>query len=394
MSTSVQLSTRKSNRIRNLTPKAITNNLNFLVSSQQQEQQQQPIKSLKRSSEDNTSTIDLKKRKKSSTIEEEEAKEAANTDKIDPVEKLLSLTNMNNDFILDLDITEPNSPISDSIKNSSSISSNGSISSIIPTISSKRSSSLHSLKNCSYNYEDSEEDEDLEEDEEPIEIESVNFTQILQDNIRNYYKLKLQNQYKDSFTLLNNKNLNIYSGENLNVITKDSNNTTATQSSSSSSVPFFKNVNFGRFKEYSVEDFVTYGEEEEEKEEEKEEKELQEPKVEQPSIINAPIDSIEDEDPISTTVSPISSPTTSNISLTTSTNTTPATTSPMNSNLYIPKLNNNWFKNQQSLLSSSYNQSSSQSLNFDISNALKKHSLYTASEMVSTGNFMINDFYL
>ncbi|KAI5964130.1 uncharacterized protein KGF55_002072 [Candida pseudojiufengensis] len=383
---------RKSKRIRNLTPKAITNNLNFLVSSNNLEiiEQQQP---LKRASEDNTSNnSQLKKRKTSSTIEEEE--KLQDKDKIDPVEKLLSLTNINNDFILDLDINESNT----SINNHSSSISSDSISSVMSnTSSSKRSSSIQSLKNCAYSYEDSEASDEEYEDEEPIEIESVNFTQILNDNIRNYYKQKSQNQYKDSFTLLNNKN-NIYS-DNFNVITKDSlNQNTTNTTNNKSSVPFFKNVNFGRSKEYSIEDFVTYGDEEEQ------EKEIEPTTTATTTNKNIYFESEEDEDPISTTVSPISSPTTSNSNLSISTPPTLTTTTstpdsiyqiPLSSNLYIPKINNNWLKSQNSSINN--NTSQLQSLNesyFDLSNVLKKHSLITASEMVSTGNFMINDFYL
>ncbi|CAI5760059.1 unnamed protein product [Candida verbasci] len=237
-------SIRKSTRTRTPTPKASTN----------------------------LKTEEPSQKKRKLSIEEEE--KLISFDKIDPVEKLLSLTNINYDFLSDL-----------------------------------------------------ESETEVEEiyEEEPIQIASVNFTQILQDNIRQYYLKKLQNsQYKDSFALLNRKEEE--------VITKE-----AAKLPTTSEVPFFKNVNFSNNKkEYSIEDYFSYGEDEEK----------------------------ETEATTSEPESPISSPIASSTSL------------------YIPKINNRY-------TNSGYKYQ-------DVSRILNKNCIITgkASEMVSTGNFMINDFYL
>ncbi|EGW32184.1 uncharacterized protein SPAPADRAFT_61270 [Spathaspora passalidarum NRRL Y-27907] len=224
------------------------------------------------------------------------------TDKIDPVEKLLSLTSINNDFLVELE-----------------------------------SSSSE------------EEQEEEEEEEQHNEIASVNFTKILQDNIRNYYSRKLRmNQYKDSFALLNSHS------ESTTISTEP----ISPINSTNNSVPFFKNVNFGSSKEYTIDDYFSY----------------------------------DDEESTETATSPIASTSTSATS-------SPTTTA---SSLYIPKINQRFNYRQNHLNLASSNDygaapmTASPSYSQDIVNILNKRCILTgkASEMVSTGNFLINDFFL
>ncbi|RLV89945.1 hypothetical protein JA1_004918 [Spathaspora sp. JA1] len=219
------------------------------------------------------------------------------TDKIDPVEKLLSLTNMNNDFLVELESSS------------------------------------------------SEEEQEDEDEEQHNEIASVNFTKILQDNIRNYYSRKLRmNQYKDSFALLNSQSESTTNNSIAEPISPINN--------TNNSVPFFKNVNFGSSKEYTIDDYFSYDEDE----------------------------STESSSPIASTTS------------------TPTTSTPT---LYIPKINPR-FNYRQTFSSSEYNgissspMTASPSHSQDIVNILNKRCILTgkASEVVSTGNFLINDFFL
>ena len=133
----------------------------------------------------------------------------------------MSLTNVNQDFLLDW---EDNSHRNHHTSISSSSTSNNGITSG-SLISSNTSncgfsprsgyhSSSSSISSLFSQNEESEIDEyaydyESEDYEEPNEIESVNFTKIIQDNIRQYYvKRRLENQYKDSFALLNKQNHN------------------------------------------------------------------------------------------------------------------------------------------------------------------------------------------
>ncbi|KAG7662551.1 uncharacterized protein J8A68_003925 [[Candida] subhashii] len=282
-------SIRKSTRTRTLTVKAKTNT-NTAVTKQQVP-------------ETHVQDHDQHINKKRKITRETEAQEEQ-SDKIDPVEKLLSLTSTNNDFLSDLE---------------------------------------------------SSSEEEEEEEEYIREIASVNFTKILQDNIRNYYSRKLRmNQYDDTFALLN-KNTQQSETSQLNSTSEPS----SPKPSTRDEVPFFKNVNFGKSREYTIDDFFAYNDEEEE----------QEPK--------SPTEEI-------------SSPTTSSPTL------------------YIPKINQRFNYRQNHLnLASDYQANSpnnhsqmatgmSPSSSQDIFKILNKRCILTgrASEMVSTGNFLINDFFL
>lgn len=288
-------SIRKSTRTRTLTVKAKTNTKPAVSTKQPPPQQQS-----KRSNQDDQHVT--KKRKISKQMEQEEQQEQS--DKIDPVEKLLSLTSTNNDFLSDL--------------------------------------------------ESSSEGEE-EELEYIREIASVNFTKILQDNIRNYYSRKLRmNQYKDTFSLLNSQE----SQQQTDAIQSNTEASSKSIPSRKDEVPFFKNVNFGRSKEYTIDDFFAYNDEDEEEKQED---------------AKSPTDEA-------------SSPTTA----------TPS--------LYIPKINQRFNYRQNHLnfasdypsATSNMSTGMSPSDSQDIFKILNKRCILTgkASEMVSTGNFLINDFFL
>ncbi|CAK9441663.1 uncharacterized protein LODBEIA_P55310 [Lodderomyces beijingensis] len=264
--------------------------------------------------------------------------------------------------------------------------------------------------------DDDEEYEDEDEDDEPIEIESVDFTKILHDNIREYYRKKGQNQYKDSFALLNTKNQPVDLNE------EESRRAEEDCSRNVKQVPFFKNVNFGRSRDYTIEDFVNYDNEEEEAEEaeEAEKKENQSSQLAEipreignevsPASSASIAPEIDDEDPHSHSISPVSSPTASNSQVSLSVPSTAPSSTTTSPSLYIPKINNfgrySFYNNHHH---HHYHHHLNQPLSrvstpgtccgnddYFLSKALKKHSLYTgkAREMVSTGNFMLNDFLL
>lgn len=327
-----------------------------------------------------------KKRKISSIEEEEEA--AKLSDKIDPVEKLLSLTNVNQDFLLDW---EDNSHRNHHTSISSSSTSNNGITSgsLISSNTSNcgfsprsgyhsSSSSISSLFSQNEESEIDEYDYDYESEdyEEPNEIESVNFTKIIQDNIRQYYvKRRLENQYKDSFALLNKQNHNQDDEEEENPLLSSASPTSNRSIFKQCEVPFFKSVNFGnKPKEYTIEDYFQYDNAEEEEEEEKKEEEKED---ESKSVTTS-------EDNESNGVSPI---------------TTPKSTM---QSLYIPKINNNYRRlpmniiNHNNITTNSCNNNNNLNNLQDLSKILNKNSIITgnASEMISAGNFMLTDFYL
>ncbi|WLF80949.1 hypothetical protein PVL30_004743 [Lodderomyces elongisporus] len=480
--------TRMSNRLRKPTAKAITNNLQFLVnnSNKHSEQPEQPKEkeyesvkqcSSKRPSEETESLS--KKKKKKLCIEEDKTTSTSTSTSTskpncidDPVEKLLYLTNINNfDILTDLE---------SEVEEESRRRSFQSIDQLQDSCNSlpspyfsqgkknkrRHSKSLRQAAERNQGNEDEDDDEDEDEDqeseedeeeeeEEPLGIESVDFTKIIHDNIREYYRQKGQNQYKDSFALLNTNNrINYQDGLSRVGANEDGARKNAAPASQ---VPFFKSVNFNGLKEYSIEDFVNYGEDEEEQEHEQEQE--SEKKVEKDagsttgvcgfekksetispssstsslsSVFSCPknkLQDLDDEDPHS--ISPIASPETTkletntinfdctntcnkncnSVSVGTATTATTSSTTPSSSSssstLYIPKI-------KHTAAFSPFNRYSPFSFSFQarngfnsgcggasqhddyISKALKKHSLYTgkAREMVSTGNFMINDFFL
>ncbi|KAI5960014.1 hypothetical protein KGF57_001958 [Candida theae] len=400
---------RKSNRIRSLTAKASsTNNCSFLVP--QTNTNTTPRMHNKRPGDQNSHKLHTTKRRKRSYIEEEEALHSK--DKIDPVEKLLSLTSTNNDFLSVIESSSEEAKLQSQVQEQQSQQQlqQSQLPQPHPRYAYEPSKEEHEEEE-----EEEEEGSDIEEDEEePIGIASVNFTEILNDNIRRYYRNKLQNQYKDSFALLNNSRV-CDSLSRPPPPPPHSSHTSQSNSASTSSpsVPFFRSVNFGSpKKEYSVEDYLTYGDEEEERENELSggHSPKSVPPTSSSSTSTATLSSLmalsddeDQEDPHSQTVSPISSPSTTTSSLysaddaknnatTTTTTTTP--TSSFNWQLK-PKINFNYWRLRNN---ATYNGGCQNGFSFnggDVSNALKQHSLYTAtSEMVSTGNFMINDFYL
>ncbi|EMG46420.1 hypothetical protein G210_3332 [Candida maltosa Xu316] len=342
----VQPCLRKSKRTRTSTEKAkiIQTNTSKVIEKEQPTQQSIP------------------KKRKISNIEKEEYEKS---DKIDPVEKLLSLTNINQDFLSDLTKNIP-----------SNISSSNSTSCLnIQNIHNTSNNHHHNI-NITHNHknsicsnhsgyeEDDEgeefeeeiEEEEEEEEDEFVEIANVNFTKIIQDNIRQFYvNRRLQNQYHDTFSLLNQSSKPIQQTQ------PSTNNTTpSTTTSNNPDVPFFKSVNFGnKPREYTIDDYFSYSEATEE------EQQTKEPETSE------------------TDVSPITTPK-SNFQ-----------------SLYIPKINSNnhyhyHYNNDNSrdlLLRNTINNNNDEQ---DLSKILNKNSLINgkASEMVSSGNFMINDFFL
>ncbi|KAL6451242.1 hypothetical protein SBY92_002581 [Candida maltosa Xu316] len=313
----VQPCLRKSKRTRTSTEKAkiIQTNTSKVIEKEQPTQQSIP------------------KKRKISNIEKEEYEKS---DKIDPVEKLLSLTNINQDFLSDL---TKNIPSNISSSNSTSCLNIG-----------------YEEDDEGEEFEEEIEEEEEEEEDEFVEIANVNFTKIIQDNIRQFYvNRRLQNQYHDTFSLLNQSSKPIQQTQ------PSTNNTTpSTTTSNNPDVPFFKSVNFGnKPREYTIDDYFSYSEATEE------EQQTKEPETSE------------------TDVSPITTPK-SNFQ-----------------SLYIPKINSNnhyhyHYNNDNSrdlLLRNTINNNNDEQ---DLSKILNKNSLINgkASEMVSSGNFMINDFFL
>jgi hypothetical protein len=220
--------------------------------------------------------------------------------------------------------------------------------------------------------------DEYEDDEALIEIENVNFTQIIQENIRQFYvKRRLENQYKDTFSLLNNKDQ-----EEEEAVPTKSQQTQQSQQPISKpiEVPFFKNVNFGnKPKEYAIEDYFSYNDEEEED---------QGSLLESSSRNSLSVSSEEEYSDSSdeSDVSPITTPKSETQSL------------------YIPKINHHhhYYHCGLGMVNGAgqqyYQQRMDNVMNQeeDLSKILNKNSLINgkASEMVSTGNFMINDFFL
>ena len=466
--------TRMSNRLRKPTAKAITNNLQFLVNNsnkhseqpeQLKEKDNESVKqcSSKRPSEETEYLLE-KKKKKLCIEEDKTTSTSTSTSKPncidDPVEKLLYLTNINNfDILTDLE---------SEVEEESRRRSFQSIDQLQDSCNSlpspyfsqgkknkrRHSKSLRQAAERNQGNDDEDDDEESEEDEEeydeeeeePLGIESVDFTKIIHDNIREYYRQKGQNQYKDSFALLNTNNrINYQDGLSRVGANEDGARKNAAPASQ---VPFFKSVNFNGLKEYSIEDFVNYGEDEEEQDlEKKVEKQAGsatgvcgfEKKLETispssstsslSSVFSCPknkLQDLDDEDPHS--ISPIASPETTKLetntinfdctntcnnscnsgsSVGTATTATTSSSSSSSSTLYIPKIKHTAaFSPFNRYLPFSFSFQARNGFNSGcggasqhddyISKALKKHSLYTgkAREMVSTGNFMINDFFL
>ena len=165
----------------------------------------------------------------------------------------MSLTNVNQDFLLDW---EDNSHRNHHTSISSSSTSNNGITSgsLISSNTSNcgfsprsgyhsSSSSISSLFSQNEESEIDEYDYDYESEdyEEPNEIESVNFTKIIQDNIRQYYvKRRLENQYKDSFALLNKQNHNQDDEEEENPLLSSASPTSNRSIFKQCEVPFLK----------------------------------------------------------------------------------------------------------------------------------------------------------
>ncbi|ODV81450.1 uncharacterized protein CANTADRAFT_24393 [Suhomyces tanzawaensis NRRL Y-17324] len=244
-----------------------------------------------------------------------QAPEEVNSDKIDPVEKLLSLTNVNND-ILNLDEEETNASVNNE--------------------------QLQSSNPISF-----------------TELKSLNFTKILNDNIRSYYAnfrktpLEVYNDHS-SFALLNSSSRK---PTNHDIVPNPPSPSTPTFTHNPN-VPFFKNVNFNsnsksNGESYTFDDYFSYGEEE---------------KV--PSVPAAP--------------------------------STSDGFSKVNN-----KMRFHYRQNHNNLNLSDFTSCSSSALNassysvadgdsHDIFKILNKRSILSgkASEMVSTGTFLINDFFL
>lgn len=203
-------SIRKSTRVRTLTPKMRT-----CLSDSTNKQAIDSARSKRSRSED----LPIKRRR---IVDEED-----NSDKIDPVEKLLSLPNLNNDILLDL------------------------------------------AEEASERDED-EEDEEEDEDETRNELVPPNFTKILHDNIRSYYSnfrkspIEIYND-NSSFAFLNKKEepdvSNFSSRSNSNAATA-SLTTPLSPQTPTSNVPFFRNVNFSGSSrsDYTIDDYFSYDE--------------------------------------------------------------------------------------------------------------------------------------
>ncbi|ABN67125.2 predicted protein [Scheffersomyces stipitis CBS 6054] len=253
-------SIRKSTRVRTLTPKMRT----YSARSKRSRSEDSPIKRRR-------------------IVDEED-----NSDKIDPVEKLLSLPNLNND-ILDED----------------------------------------------------EEDEEEDEDETRNELVPPNFTKILHDNIRSYYSnfrkspIEIYND-NSSFAFLNKKE-------------------EPDQRCHCYNVPFFRNVNFSGSSrsDYTIDDYFSY-------------------------------DELTDND-TEESLSPTDKPGVKEVSPATST-----------SSVYFPDSFNNKMSFHYRHNHSNLNLSDGFDSGADIFKYLNKRSVLSgkASEMVGTGKFLINDFFL
>ncbi|KAK6457087.1 uncharacterized protein RJT20DRAFT_127223 [Scheffersomyces xylosifermentans] len=236
-------SLRKSTRVRTLTPKvraclSDTTNKKQLATSA-------PI-AKRTASEAHDDSNNLKKRR---VVVEE-----VNSDKIDPVEKLLSLTNLNNDILNEL--------VNDNSLNISNTNQQDASDNIDEDVDEDE-------------YEDDDIDEDDEDNDQPSskknQLTSLNFTKILQDNIRSYYSkfrkspIEIYND-NSSFALLNKNEANnnsIYNNSNASTIASASNSTPQSpQTPSTSEVPFFRNVNFSGSSrsDYTFDDYFSYDE--------------------------------------------------------------------------------------------------------------------------------------
>lgn len=180
---------------------------------------------------------------------------AVEDDKIDPVEKLLCLTNLNNDILFDLETdesgSEPNSPRS-LTASSSSVSTDASASSEF------EDSPLHS----------------------PYPNMELDFSKVIKDNLRSYYlsayksPIEIHND-NSSFSILNKKSNQHASGADASL---------PSQTTKGREVPFFKNVNFNKPKfGNSIEDYLFYDDDE---------------------SANSPTDLEQEEMPLSTTFMP------------------------------------------------------------------------------------------
>lgn len=160
---------------------------------------------------------------------------ALEDDKIDPVEKLLCLTNFNNDILFDLDAddsaSEPASPRSLTASSSSSVSSDAS---------------------ASFEYEDSP-------SYSPYPNMELDFSKVINDNLRSYYlsacksPMEIHND-NSSFSILNKKTQQNANGETGLLLATPM----------SREVPFFKNVNFNPVPKFgnSIDDYLHYDDDE------------------------------------------------------------------------------------------------------------------------------------
>ncbi|KAK6197373.1 uncharacterized protein RJT21DRAFT_116309 [Scheffersomyces amazonensis] len=436
-------SIRKSNRVRTLTAKVRdtlpqqSNSINTITNANIEYGKKRTIQNTENEGNyiDNDNT---KKRKL--MITEPIQRQQPQDDKIDPVEKLLSLTNINNDFLLDLDldsdyvVSSPEDPMDDGEE-----------------------------------YEDEDDEEDYEDNDHiqsQENIPQVNFTKILHDNIRQYCssvkRSPIEIYSNSSFAFLNRPSVSAstqqikqsqveahqYShhhshashhsiqahNDSITSITGSSvmiaspltpATTTAPSTPIQSEVPFFRTVNFSgpskkqqqqrlQKKFDSFEEYFSYDQNVE--------------KAVEPTV---PINNnsstkeyyyVDDDEYISPTdkpepkqLVPASQDLQSTVEATTNDNESPLSTPTLTSN----KMSFHWRQNHNNLNlalndfskngQSANNARAVNSLstnqqqflmmdqqNEDIFKILNKHSVFTgkASEMISTSNFLINDFFI
>lgn len=293
-------STRKSSRVRTLTAK-----VRELLPPQ-------PTNTLSGSLDYTASEAPLKKRKLTET-----PCTAPASDKIDPVEKLLSLTNTNNDILLDLEGYEDDYE--------------GDLESQDASKDARLSRGVQNSKNSI----------------------SLNFTKILNDNLRSYYSnfkrcpIEIYND-NSSFSILNRKKEEPVSHQQA--------------AASNQAVPFFRNVNFNpkNPSAYTFDQYLEYDEDDDAAEDDvnttSTESETEE------HVDEGPKGAIHIEKPLPT--------------------------------LAHNKMSFHYRHNDN--LNLSVNGAKSNSDPQDVFKILNKRSILNgrASEMVSTGNFLINDFFL
>lgn len=246
------------------------------------------------------------------------------SNKIDPVEKLLSLTNINTDFLTSLE-------------------------------------EVH---------------HEEEEQGKSNELMPLNFTKILNDSIRRYYANAKRNNmaiYNENFALLNSRERSL---------AHDLVDTPELSFTHSPPAPFFKNVNFNsvaKSSSTSLDEYFSYDEDESPLEN----------KHEQPAQeeVSSPLSVEEDEeDPKSNVPAKIVTP---------KLDEQPQQASPVSLSItFGNKMSFRYRQNHNNLNLSLH--CNTHDNTHDLFKILNKHSILTgkASEMVSNGGFLINDFFL